>query len=221
MLKSLNVKEKVLHNELFLKYNDIKNKKIIGTFFDYLIPKILQNQFPDKLKKFDLNIIRRNENFPKKIYHEYIDENVHWSNLLENIFYISSYNSNESEKEASNLLLSDDIKLFYKELELGIIKLVDTFKPKLIYSHHNINFGLLKAELDLLFDDTIIEIKFSDQEACNLQYICQVLTYGFLMHKKGTKINKVCIYNVKSGLLNIIDTSSFDFSEFYKKFYQI
>ena len=72
-----------------------------------------------------------------------------------------------------------------------------------------------------MIDDTIIEIKFSENETCNLQYLCQVLTYGFLMNKKGIKINKVCIYNVYSGIINQVDTSTFDFNQFYKKFYKI
>ena len=220
LLKNLNTKEKILHTEFLGRTHIIKNKKYIGNFFDYLIPKIIQNHYPDKIKKFDLNIVRRNENFPKKNYHDYIDQNTHWSVLLENIFYTATYNSNDTEiNKIKELLINEDSINFYKELENGIIKLVDMFKPKTILSHYNINFDLLRAELDLLLDDTIIEIKFSEKEVCNLEYICQVLTYGFLMFKKGIKINKVCLYNVKTGIINIIDTSIFDFNEFYKRFF--
>ena len=222
LLKNLNTKEKILHTEFLGRTHIIKNKKYIGNFFDYLIPKIIQNHYPDKIKKFDLNIVRRNENFPKKNYHDYIDQNTHWSVLLENIFYTATYNSNDNEiNKIKDLLINEESITFYKELENGIIKLIDMFKPKTILSHYNINFDLLKAELDLLLDDTIIEIKFSEKEICNLEYICQALTYGFLMFKKGIKINKVCLYNVKTGIINIIDTSIFDFNEFYKRFYQL
>ncbi len=213
LLKNLNVKEKILHNEYLIKINDIKNKKNIGMFFDYLIPKILQNHFSDKMKKFDLNIIPK-----EKIYYEYIDENTHWSNMLENIIHITQ---NNNDQHFRKILLCDESINFYKELENGIVKLVETLKPKTIFSHYNINLDSLKATLDLLFDDTIIEIKFSENETCNLQNICQTLTYGYLMNKKGNKINKICIYNVKTGLINIIDTTNFDYNEFYKRFYQI
>ena len=213
LLKNLNVKEKSLHNEFLVKLNEVKNKKYIGSFFDYLIPKILQNHYPDKMKKFDLNNISK-----EKIYYEYIDENTHWSNMIDNILIISQ---GSPDQQIKKLLTNEQSMTFYKELESGIIKLVDIIKPKHIYSHYNINFDTLKAELDLLFDDTIIEIKFSENETCNLQYMCQTLTYGYLMHKKGIKINKICIYNVKTGLINIIDTSTFDYNEFYKRFYQI
>jgi len=215
LLKNLNVKEKSLHNEFLFKINDIKNKKYIGTFFDYLIPKILHNNFPEKMKKFDLNCIPK-----EKIYYEYIDENTHWSNMFENILHIALNGIND-QSQIKKLLINDESLKFYKELEIGIVKLVEIFKPKTIFSHYNINFDTLKAVIDLVFDDTIIEIKFSESETCNLQCVCQILTYGYLMNKKGIKINKVCIYNVKTGLINIIDTSTFDYNEFYKRFYQI
>ena len=247
LLKKLIVKEKVLHQEFPFK---IRNKKYIKSFFNYLIPKILHNNFPEKIKKFELKSIPK-----EKIYYEYIDENIHWSNILENILYIAQNKIND--QQLKDLLINDNAMIFYKELELGIIKLIEICKPKTILTHYNINFdtsktvldfdtsktvldfdtsktvldfntlkavldfNTLKAVLDLLFDDTIIEIKFSENETCNLQCVCQTLTYGYLMHKKGIKINKICIYNVKSGLINIIDTSNFDYNEFFKRFYQI
>jgi DNA helicase-2/ATP-dependent DNA helicase PcrA len=210
LLKNLNVKEKSIHNELILKTKDIKNKKNIGTFFDHLIPKIIQNHYFDKIKKFDINLEQKD-----KIYYDYIDENTHWSNNIENILKLIN------DIQVEKLILNEECSKFLKDMESGIIKLVDLFKPKVIYSHYNINFDVLKAELDLLFDDVIIEIKFCENDACNLHYICQTLTYGYLMFKKDIKINKICIYNVKSGLIHIIDTSNFDYDEFYKRFYSI
>jgi hypothetical protein len=104
-------------------------------------------------------------------------------------------------------------------LENGIIKLVDIFKPKVINSHYNINFDQLKAEVDLLFDDVLIEIKVSSHEICCMQYLCQVFTYGYLMSKKDKKINKIVLYNVENGIIYTIDTSTFDFKLFYEKLY--
>ena len=221
MLKELPWKEKCIHEE-FLGSNNLKNKKIIGNYFDYLIPKIIQNNYPDKIKKFDLNLVHKDDKFPKKIYHEYIDENNHWTNLLLTIFYIASYKSDLKDFEINkiqDLLLSEESFLFYKNLEIGIKKLVDLFKPKIIYSHYNVNYDLIRGEIDLVFDDVLIEIKVSNMEVCNLNYLCQILTYGYLMTKKGNKINKVCLYNVQNGLLNIIETNNFDFDLFYNNFF--
>ena len=220
MFSNLSVKEKSIHGEFNMPKDIIKlkSKFIIGSFIDYLIPKMLQNNFNNKIKKFDLNIIHKNENFSKKIYHEYIDENNHWNNQLENIFYISSY-----DKEIQNIEKYKDFLLnnnnFYNDLENGIKKLVDMFKPKAINCHYNINFDQLKAEIDLLFDDILIEIKVSSNEICCMQYLCQVFTYGYLMTKKDKKINKIILYNVENGIIHIIDTSTFDFKLFYEKLF--
>jgi hypothetical protein len=221
MFKNLLVKEKSIHSEFDIPKDIIKlkNKYIIGKFIDYLIAKMLQNNFPNKIKKFDLNVIHKNENFPKKIYYEYIDENNHWNNQLENIFYISTHEILTDEKDFvsryKDFLL--DNKDFYNELENGVRKLVDLFKPKVINTHYNINFDNLKAEVDLLFDDTLIEIKVSSNEICCLEYLCQVFTYGYLLSKKDKKINKIVLYNAENGLIYIIDTSTFDFKLFYEK----
>jgi len=222
LFDNLKIKEKSIHCEFEIpKYiSKLKNKFVIGKFIDYLIPKIIQNNFPDKTKKFDLGIIHKEDKFPKKIYHEYIDENNHWSNLLEDIFYISTYNSEISSIELYNEFLLTN-NLFYKELEIGIIKLVEQFKPKTILNHYNISFDLLKGEIDLLFDDVLIEVKVTSNEICCIQYLCQVFTYGYLLSKKEIKINKIILYNVESGIINIIDTSTIDFELFYKNMYLI
>jgi hypothetical protein len=41
------------------------------------------------------------------------------------------------------------------------------------------------------------------------------------MTKKEQKINKVCLYNVQNGIINIIDTNLFDFELFYKSLFLI
>jgi DNA helicase-2/ATP-dependent DNA helicase PcrA len=219
ILKTLVNKEKIISGEWNLPIGLYKHKMkhIIGSFIDYLIPKILQNNYPEKIKKFDLNLIHRDQNFSKKIYYDYIDINNHWTNLLEVIFYISSYQIEYENqiKPYKDFLVNKDQFIFYKELEIGIKKIIDMFKPKQILNHYNINFDTLKGEIDLLLDDILIEIKVSNFEVCTLQYMCQILTYGYLMKKKGIKINKVCIYNIQSGILNIFDTSNFNFDEFY------
>ena len=103
----------------------------------------------------------------------------------------------------------------------GIKKLIDSCKSKNIYTHYNCNFNELYGEIDILLDDVIIEIKTTSYEVANLNYVCQSLTYGFLMYKKNIKINKIILYNVQSGIINIIDTSKFDFELFCKNLFML
>jgi DNA helicase-2/ATP-dependent DNA helicase PcrA len=221
--ENININNKSIHSPFNIpnSVNKLKNKFIIGNFINYLIFKIIQNNFPNKIKKFELNIQHQNELFSKAIYHEYIDNHTHWNNLLNNIFYTATYSVNSinsiSIETYKNFLLNND--LFYKELEVGIRKLIDMFKPKEIYTNYSLNFDLLKGNIDLLFDDILIEIKVSSNEICNIQTLCRVFTYGYFMTKKNIKINKIVLYNVESGVINIIDTSIFDFKLFYEKLY--
>jgi hypothetical protein len=213
ILENLNIKEKNLIKNIIVP-SQLKNKNIIMVFLNCLISKIIQNNFPTKIKNFNLNIVNKYNNFPKKIYYEYIDNNTHWKNQLENIFYIATYNINSDfvDLEPYKDFL---LKYNYLEFENGIIKLVELFKPKTIINNYNISYELLKANIDLLFDDIIIEIKISSSEICNIENICQVLTYGYLLFKKEKKINKIVLYNIESGNIYTIDTSNFDFLLFY------
>ncbi len=194
-LKNINVKEKILNSEwnIPLKINKMKIRYIINKFMNYLIQKIIYNNYPDKIKNFDLNLIHKNQNFPQKIYHDYIDNNNHWSNLLDIIFFISSYlieNKNTNNlNEIKEFLLAPEQFLFYKEIEQSIKKLVEMFKPK------NIKF-----ENYLMLDDILIDIKSSQNEVCTLDNICKIL------EKNGNKeISKICIYNIENGIINILD----------------
>ena len=155
--------------------------------------QIIYNNYPDKIKSFDLNLIHKNQNFPQKIYHDYIDNNNHWSNLLDIIFFISSYsieNKNTNNlNEIKHFLLAPEQFIFYKEIEQSIKKLIEMFKPK------NIKF-----ESYLILDDVLIDIKTSQNEVCTLDNICKIL------EKNGNKeISKICIYNLENGIINILD----------------
>lgn len=218
LFENLNIKESIIHNKLDIPKHilDLKNKYIIGNYFEYLIPKIIQNNYPNKIKK----ILEKQKRvlFPNKILCEYIDENNHWNNLLETIFVMASFNTNIPNIELyKDYLINNHI--FYKELEEGIKKLINILKPNCIQSNYNINVDLLKAKLDLVFDDIIIEIRVLSNEICCMQYLCQVFTYAFLMSKKGKKINKIILYNIEKGTLYTIDTTSFNFELLYQHLY--
>jgi len=218
LFNDLNIKEKCIHESFDIPKDilKLKNKYVIGNFIDILIPKILKNNFSDKMNKFDLNVIYKFDNFPKYLYSEYIDENNHWSNILTKIFNISIFNTDTKYNNYYKDFLTHSSDFYYK-LEQGLIKLVNTYKPKNIINHLNINYDNLKGEVDLLFDDILIEIKVSSYEICNVNYLCQTFAYAYLLTKKNIKINKIILYNVQLGTIYIIDTTNFNFDLFYNK----
>lgn len=200
----------------------LSDKHIIGNFMDYLISKIIQINFIDKVKKFDLNVIHKETNFPQKIYSEYIDPQIDWRNSLENIFYISTFkiNSDDHLETYKKLLINSQAYNYYIELEKGIVKLINSLKPKEIYTHYVVSQGTVKAEIDILCGDTIIEIKSSiNNEIATVSNISQTLMYAYMMKKKECAINQILLYNPLNGELNRFDVSGVNFIEFKRMVY--
>ncbi len=202
----------------------MQNKNIIGTFIDYLISKMLQINFPKKIKKFDLNIVHKDTKFPQKIFLEYVDPQTDWRNILEHIFYISTYKvtNDKDVGEYHDLLISQSAFNYYLELEKGLCKIINNLKPKEIYTHHVVSFGSVRGEIDILCDDTIIEIKSSVSnynEVATIPNMSQVLLYAYLLKKKDHKINKMILYNPINGELNNFNISDFNLVQFKKTIY--
>lgn len=199
----------------------LPNKVIIGNFIDYLIGKIIQINFPQKVKKFDLNLVHKDNNFPQKIYLEYIDPQTDWRNILEHIYYISTY-KNANLSIYHDLLVSQVAFNYYLELEKGICKIINSLKPKEINTHYVVSFGSVKGEIDILCDDTIIEIKSSlsnYNEIATVPNLAQTLLYGYLLKKKEHKVNKIILYNPLNGEMNQFDVENFGWIKFKKLIY--
>ena len=222
-------------------FNSKGYKAIMGNFFDYLISKIMLVNFPNKVVKFDLNLVNRYPNFNKKIYHNYIDPLVDWRNTLDEIFYISSYKFENKElvEMWREFLLSENVYVFLINLEKGLLNYFSKKDKKIskIYTHYNLNSHhndhYIKGELDLLVDDHLFEIKSSAYEVCTLSNLSQSLIYGHLLQNKVVedsikqtklshiKIKKISIYNPLMGIMNTFNTSDFDFNELANKFYPV
>jgi len=201
LLLTLEIKEKIIHDEF-----NINNNKVVSTFLNLLIFKIIHNNF--KVKNFD--VYYKNIITSKKILYDYTDEQNHWCNLLNLIYSISTDNNKNK-----NILINDESFKFYKNLELGIKKIFEMFKPKNIYTNYNIG----KGTIDLILDDVLIDIKITLSEVCTLKNMCKVLSNGYLLSEKNIIINKIIIYNVLSGTINIINSNSFNFKLFNQNLY--
>jgi DNA helicase-2/ATP-dependent DNA helicase PcrA len=199
-------------------------KVVIGNFIDYLIGKILQVNYPKKVKKFDLNLVHKDTKFPQKIYLEYIDPQTDWRNILDHIYYISTYKTPKDTDLSiyHDLLVSQPAFNYYLELEKGICKIINGLKPKEIHTHYVVSFGSVRGEIDILCDDTIIEIKSSISnynEVATVPNLSQTLLYGYLLKKKEYKVNKIILYNPLNGEVNNFDVSNFNWIKFKKLIY--
>jgi DNA helicase II / ATP-dependent DNA helicase PcrA len=202
----------------------LPNKAVIGNFIDCLIGKMLQVNYPTKIKKFGLNLAHGDANLPQKVYLEYVDTQTDWRNILEYIYFISVYKISKSIDLSSyhDLLVSQTAFNYYIELEKGICKIINGLKPKEIHTHYTVSIGSVKGEVSVLCDDTLIEIisyvsKYN--ELVTVSNLAQTLLYGYLLKKKEHKVNKIILYNPLNGEVNNLDVSNFNWIKFKKIIY--
>lgn len=168
--------------------------------------------------------MHKDTKFPHKIYLEYIDLQTDWRNILEHIFYIATYKMNNINLiPYHNFLINETAFNYYLEIEKGICKIINLIKPKQIYTHYCVSHGSVRAEIDILCDDTIIEIKTSlylHTDIATISNLAQVLLYSYLLKKREHVINKIILYNPLNGEVNTFDISDFNLIKFKKSVYK-
>jgi DNA helicase-2/ATP-dependent DNA helicase PcrA len=214
LIKDLNINRKSIHPSFEIpKYLEkFKHSRIIiGNFIDFLLAKMIQINFTKNIKKFELNI---HNQVPQKIRQNYIDELNDWRNLLEDIFVISTFNlkdENDIFGDIKKILINPKIYNHYNLLVKGLTNYINDLNPKEIYSHYNVSYANIRGEIDLLIDDTIIEIKTNQNETVSTSNILQTLLYGHLAQKKSKTINRIILYNPLLGEATTIELKNFDF----------
>ena len=96
-------------------------------------------------------------------------------------------------------------------------------KPKEINTHYVVSHGSVRGEIDILCDDTIIEIKTAVSnynEIASIPNMSQVLLYGYLLKKKEHKVNRMILYNPLNGEVNNFDITDFNLIKFKKSIYK-
>lgn len=185
-----------------------KNMRYLGTEFERVFTSILANKYGLSTKSLLITIKKQTtiKNTKIEIYKDF------------NIKKINKFNSSkfiENHEYFSNIRLSinekAEIQPFVKQLlhKINFIK----FKPKQyiltkikfrksIESSHTGTF----AEIDLIIDDKIIDIKTDSVLKLNKDYVVQLLYYYFLLNYTSNfsqdsksflnklKINKICLY---------------------------
>ena len=226
ILKNIKCERKVLHSGFEIpKYLDKfkYSRLVISNFIDFLIAKMMQINFSKQIKKFELNIIYKLEKFPQKIRQNYIDELNDWRNLLEDIFFIATYNIKDEcsiFNDLKNLLINNNIYSYYNEMSEQLYKFISESKPKEINSHYNVTHAKIKGEIDILVDNKIFEIKTNQGEIATMTNIIQTLLYGYLLNKKERIIDEIILYNPLTGEINLFDTKDFNFKKISSIIYE-
>ena len=169
------------------KYNDKLNLNNLN-FIKYLIYKIIQINFPNKIKKFNFfnESDFSNNKILKKYYLEYIDIKNDWKNILEYIYYISDistdidFNNNFKIKE----LLSNNLESFI-EIEKSICNLINSINPSKIICGNKYNVICNNIIIELA--EPTVKNMFSILEQVKLSYDYLILYYP--IHGYAYKFN--------------------------------
>ena len=219
LIKNLECTRESIHSNFEIpKYLDKfkYSRLVIGNFIDFLISKMIQINFTKNVKKFELNIIHKLDKFPQKIRQNYIDELNDWRNLLEDIFFISTFNIKDDGDifgELKQLLINDKIYIHYDILSLNLTKYIGKINPTEINSHYNVSHANIKGEIDLLVDETLFEIKTNQYEIATMSNLTQTLMYAYLIQKKKKKIKNIILYNPLSGEITKLNTDNINFKD--------
>jgi len=148
--------------------------------------------------------------------------------FIRTYLFISTYKiKNMSENDMNTykqFLVSQESYNFYLELEKGLCKLINQIKPKEIHCHYIASYGSVKGEIDILCDNTIIELKTSIMgygEIATVPNISQTILYGYLLKKKNIDVNNIILYNPVSGEVNHMDVNHINMIKFKKAIYSI
>lgn len=196
--------------ELPKNLNTNYNKNLIDTFLNLLIYKIIQVNFNDYIDKFDFNKIK-NLKVSQKIYLEYIDNKIDWKNILEHIFLISIVKNNcYNYNDIKSFLINETIMNYYLNLEKDICKLIINLKINNIKFNYYISFDKLYSEINMLFNNTIIEIISNNNEICTVANIYKQLLNVYMLKEKNIIIHDIILLNPITGEYNKININNID-----------
>lgn len=167
--------------------NFMVNKKIV-------LPNNINNKIINKLiKKFILKIVE--EKYIKK------NNDINWNIIIDNITENIDY---------KNFLMNN-----LNNLIKGITSIHNKINPTKILIDYTISFGSVSGNIDLLFDNFIIEIV--DNLDCII--ICEKLLHCYLFKKNDMNITNILFYNPINGNNNDFFINNISIIEFKKIIY--
>lgn len=195
-----------------------KNKceLIYGTFIDNLIAKMIHQEYlevdTDNYIPLHVPIYERSNINYDVHYYNYVDPSNDWQDIINSILRISIIKTNLPMKfvDLYKLLTSiEQIKLYQNINNMIRHIMIDCIKsakekgqkmPKdIINLHHNISYGSIMGEADVVIGRTLIEIKTSRECIATTKYVLQTLMYRYMLRKKDIRIDNIIMMNPLLG----------------------
>ncbi len=139
------------------------------------------------------------------------------TNYIKNIGYYDIYDyisSLKFKKISSNVIQENDINIIisnkYTELDKILVN------PNNIKINYDLSIGNVKSNINILYDDKIIEFINTDISIVKLS---KLLLDCYLLKRNQIIINEIIVYNKSKGEIFIFDISKFDTSGYKKIFF--
>lgn len=199
LLKDIHYNHKIMY-VTNLQEMKFRNEKLLGTFTDNLISKMVYQEFYKFIEKFSVPMYERHSFKKDKEYHKYIDPNNDWIDNIFAIAHVSIYPRSRRKylKSLQNYVTTPTAKTLFKKINNAIIKLINNELEEnnnTIQLHPNLSFGEVMGEGDILVNNTLIEIKMTKGCLITTRNVLQTLMYRYMLMKKGIKINKIIFFN--------------------------
>ncbi len=180
---------------------------IYGVFIDNLITKMVYQKFTKYVTQINVPIYDK-YNIPKDTaYHEFIDPNNDWRDLIVSILRVSIKRQqlpvvfadlHHMFKDIKHMVLYeliDDMMTAIVEESLDLCQDKDKMLETLINLHFNIGYGDIMGEADMVVGRTLVEFKASRTCIATTKYVLQTILYRYMLRKKGVRIDRIILVN--------------------------
>jgi len=191
---------------------------IYGTFVDNLIAKMIHQEYLETVNmnkeyiQLDVPIYERSNINYDSHYYNYVDPSNDWQDILNSVLRISIIKARVPMKfvDMYKLFTSDEQIKLYQNINKMVIQIMkecidnttnkNQKMPKdIINLHHNISFGSIMGEADMVIGRTLIEIKTSKECIATTKYVLQALMYRYMLRKKDIRIDNIIMMNPLLG----------------------
>jgi hypothetical protein len=192
---------------------------IYGTFIDNLITKMVFFNFKNMVDRIDVPIYEKFNMRKDKNYYNYVDPNNDWKDCIESILRVSVKRQRLRIKfeELLKIIKSKEHFELYKKIQNMVNTVIndsleqckdkDKLPKSMINLHHNISFGEILGEADMVVGRTLIEFKASRECIATTKYVLQTIMYRYLLRKKNIRIDKIILMNPLLGECYTLDVT--------------
>ena len=179
---------------------------------EYLETLTPEDYKTEKYIPLDVPIYERSNINYDTHYYNYVDPSNDWQDILNSVLRISIIKARMPMKfvDIYKLFTSDEQIKLYKNTHEMVTKImkecINSAKEKnqkmpkdIINLHHNISYGSIMGEADMVIGRTLIEIKTSRECIATTKYVLQTLMYRYMLRKKDIRIDNIIMMNPLLG----------------------